>query len=96
EFVTNENEIYKTIEFKNEYIQKLDPIYMDPKQNLVKAHFYAPYKNLFGKPVDTFVVNIIVMWAITILFYFALYFRMLKKLLDSGEVAMGKKMKGSD
>ncbi|MCU0462677.1 MAG: ATP-binding cassette domain-containing protein, partial [Bacteroidales bacterium] len=33
EFVTNENEIYKTIEFKNEYIQKLDPIYMDPKQN---------------------------------------------------------------
>ena len=32
----------------------------------------------------------------TIILYLALYFRLLKKLLDSGEVVMGKKMKGSE
>jgi hypothetical protein len=36
------------------------------------------------------------MWAITTLLYFALYFRLLKKLLDSGEVVMGGKTKGGD
>jgi hypothetical protein len=96
EFVTNENEIAKTIEFNNEFMQKLDPIYMDPKHNFVKAHFYSPFKNVFGKPVDTFIVNIIVLWVMTILLYLALYFRLLKKLLDSGEVVMGKKMKGAE
>ncbi len=96
EFVTNENEITKTIEFDNEFIQKLDPVFMNPKHNFVKAHFYAPVKNIFGKPVDTFIVNIVVLWVMTLLLYAALYFRLLKKALDSGEVAMGKKMKGSD
>jgi ABC-type multidrug transport system ATPase subunit len=94
EFVTAENEIDKTIEFKDEFIQKLDPVYMIPKHGFIKAHFYSPVKNIFGRPVDTLIVNVIVLWVMTILMYLALYFRLLKKFLDSGEVAMGRKMKG--
>jgi ABC-type multidrug transport system ATPase subunit len=94
EFVTNENEIDKTIEFKNELVQKLDPIYMDPKHKFIKAHFYSPTKPLFGLQVPTFTMNVIVLWIMTIALYFVLYFRLLKKLLDSGEVVMGKKLKG--
>jgi hypothetical protein len=63
---------------------------------MIKAHFYSPIKRMFGKDMDTFAVNVIVLWLMTILLYFALYFRVLKKLLDSGEVVMGKKFKGSE
>lgn len=96
EFVTNKNETQKVVDFKGEIIQKMDPIYMDTKHNFVKAHFYAPEKKVFGLELDTFVVNVIVLWVITIIFYFILSFRLLKRFLDSGEVVMGKKLKGSE
>ena len=79
EFVTNKNETKKTIDFKGEIIQKLDPIYMDPKYNFIKAHFYAPVKHIFGKDFDTYTVNVIVLWIMTIWLYFILYFRLLEE-----------------
>jgi len=96
EFVTNKNETQKVVDFKGEIIQKMDPIFMDTKHNFIKAHFYAPEKKVFGLELDTFVVNVIVLWIITIVFYFILSFRLLKRFLDSGEVVMGKKLKGSE
>jgi hypothetical protein len=96
EFVTNKNETKGMIEFNGELVSKKDPIYITPSHNFVKAQFYAPQKKVFGTPVDTFIINVIVLWVMTIALYFALYFRLLKKLLDSGEVIMGKKLKGSE
>jgi len=96
EFVTNKNETLKTIEFNGEIVQKLEPIYMDPKFSFIRSHFYSPKKQVFGVMVDTFIVNVVVLWIITIILYLALYFRLLKKLLDSGEAAMGKQLKGSE
>jgi ABC-type multidrug transport system ATPase subunit len=96
EFVVNKNETITKIEYKGEIIQKMDPIFLDPNFKFIRAHFYAPTKQIFGIYVDTYVVNVVVLWLMTFFLYFALYFRLLKKLLDSGEVAMGKKMKGSD
>jgi len=95
EFVTNKNEIVKTIEYKGEILQKLEPIYMDPQFRLIRAHFYSPTKQVFGVNVDTFIVNVVVLWIMTLILYFVLYFRLLKKLLDSGEIVMGKRHKGS-
>jgi hypothetical protein len=68
---------------------------MDPEYKLIKAHFYSPTKMVFGVKISTFIVNVIVLWVMTLLLYIALYFRLLKKLLDSGELLMGGK-KGSD
>lgn len=97
EFVTNKNESKNTfVVFKNEICQKMEPIFMDPVSPFIKAHFYSPVKNLFGTPVDTYIINVIILWIMTIALYFVLYFRLLKKLLDSGEVAMGKKLKGAE
>ena len=96
EFVTNKNESSKIIEFKGEIIQKLEPIYMDPKFKFIRAHFYSPTKQIFGKKLDTFIMNVIVLWVITILLYLILYFRLLKKLLESGEVFIGRNLKNSD
>jgi ABC-type multidrug transport system ATPase subunit len=96
EFVTNKNETSKIVEFKGEIVQKLEPIYMDPKFKFIRAHFYSPTKLVFGMKTDTFVVNVIVLWVMTILLYMILYFRLLKKLLDSGEAVIGKNLRYSD
>jgi ABC-type multidrug transport system ATPase subunit len=91
EFVTNKNETEKIIEFNGQLVQKLDPIYMDPKYPFIKAHFYSATKWLFGRQMDTYVVNIIVLWFMTLVFYFILYFRLLKRVLDLGETTFGKR-----
>ncbi|MGC9343022.1 MAG: ABC transporter permease, partial [Bacteroidales bacterium] len=82
EFVTNKNEFQRIVEYKGELIQKKDPIYLDPTHKFIKAHFYAPRKMVFGMFFPTIWVNIGVIWAFTIFLFLALYFRLLKKLLD--------------
>ena len=82
EFVTNKNETERLIEYNGRIVQKIDPIFKDPENSFIKAHFYAPQKQLFGRFVSTFWVNIIVIWAMTILTYMVLYFRLLKRFLD--------------
>ena len=96
EFVTSKNETQKTIEFRGELVQKLDPIYMDPGYKFIKAHFYSPTKNVFGLHVGTFVINVLVIWTMTLILYFFLYFRVLKKTLSSGEKLFKKKPKMTD
>ena len=82
DMVKNSNEIERIIEYKGELIQKIDPIFLDPKGKFIKAHFYSPRKQIFGKFYSTFWVNTFVMWAMTILLFFVLYFRLLRRLLD--------------
>ena len=96
EFVKNTNEKDRFIEYNGEYIQKMDPIFLDPSNKFIKAHFYAPRKQVFGVYFDTLKVNVAVMWIMTGLLYLALYLRLLKKFLDSGEELMGKTSKSSD
>jgi ABC transport system ATP-binding/permease protein len=96
EFVINKNETEKIIEYKGELIQKMEPIFMDPKAKFLKAHFYSPTKQIFGRMQHTYIVNVVVLWIMTLLLYLALYYRVLKKLLDSGELIMGKSKKGSE
>jgi hypothetical protein len=96
EFVKSQNDTKQIIEHNGEFVQKMDPIFKDPEYKFIMAHFYAPKKQIFGLAINTFVVNVIVLWLITGLFYLILYFRVLKKLLDSGELLMGNSRKGSD
>ncbi|MFP4025166.1 MAG: ATP-binding cassette domain-containing protein [Thiohalospira sp.] len=82
ELVKNSNEINRIIEYDGELFQKIDPIFLDPPNKFIKAHFYAPRKQFFGKYYNTFKVNIAVIWAMTLLLYIVLYFRLLRKALD--------------
>jgi ABC-type multidrug transport system ATPase subunit len=73
-------------EFKGKLIQQIDPIYKQP-ENIrgsmdYSAHFLAPTKHLFGQYIDTFWFNLTVIWFMTILLYFTLYFEALKVLID--------------
>lgn len=96
EFVRYKNENPKTMHYRNELIQKFDPIFTDAEGKFLKAHFYAPQKQIFGVKIDTFYVNAGVLWVITILLYLVLYFRLLKKGLDSIEAIFGEKVKITD
>ncbi len=85
EFVENSNEPVRIVEYKGRLIQKIDPIYLDPESNFLKAHFYAPRKKLFGKYYETFWINTIIIWLMSVIFFLVLYFRGLRKLLDAME-----------
>ncbi|MDY0197363.1 MAG: ATP-binding cassette domain-containing protein [Tenuifilaceae bacterium] len=82
EFVRNTSEVERIIEYKNKLIQKIDPIYLIPENHLVRAHFYAPVKEVFGVYISTYWVNIVVIWLTTILLYVVLYYRLFKRFLD--------------
>ena len=81
DFVKNSNVRDRIIQYKNRLYQKMDPIYMDPEHKLIKAHFYAPRKQVFGNFFSTFGVNIAIIWLMTLILYIILYYRLLKRLL---------------
>jgi ABC-type multidrug transport system ATPase subunit len=82
EFVENNNELVRIIEYKGRLYQKIDPIYLDPEPRFLKAHFYAPRKMIFGHFISTFVVNTFIIWMFSLGLYAVLYLRLLKRLLD--------------
>jgi ABC-type multidrug transport system ATPase subunit len=88
EFVTNYSEVSKLVEYDGQLIQKMDPIYLDPSSPMIKAHFYAPRKMVFGTFFPTFWVNVFVIWFMTLFLYMVLYYRLLLRFLDYMETFM--------
>lgn len=86
DFVTNSNSLDRIIEYENHLYQKIDPIFQDTEHKFLKAHFYAPRKMFFGKYYDTFWVNIIVIWVMSIMLYLTLHFKVLPRVLNLYEI----------
>lgn len=85
EIVKKSFEKNKILEYDHELIQQIDPIYKDPTTtNLVnvRTHFFAPRKYFAGTFFDTYWFNICVIWFFSALFYVALYFDLLKRLMN--------------
>jgi ABC-type multidrug transport system ATPase subunit len=84
--VTNHAESDKLIVAGNQIFQNDNPIYDLPKdEDFFDTHYYAPYKYLFGYRVNTFTANLLFLWAISLITYIALYFDLLKKIIDGGQ-----------
>ncbi|MBN1112139.1 MAG: hypothetical protein JXA53_04415, partial [Bacteroidales bacterium] len=81
-FVRNSDDKYRILEYKNELHQKIDPIYFDPESKIIKAHFFAPVKNIFGIKVSTLWVNVMVIWLFSLLSYGVLYCRVVYRIID--------------
>ncbi|MCB2194307.1 MAG: ATP-binding cassette domain-containing protein [Bacteroidetes bacterium] len=84
----------KIIQYNDELVQQVDPIYRDPDVEgflNFRSHFYAPRKYFAGKYHDTYWFNLIFIWAMTIFLYITLYYELLKKLLDLPEKIKIKK-----
>lgn len=82
DLVRNSNSTIKILEYEDRLYRKVDPIFQDPESKFIKAHFYAPRKQVFGVWMETFWVNLIVIWFSVISLYITLYYRLLRKALD--------------
>jgi hypothetical protein len=72
----------RCLEKDGKLIQRINPIYLNPDDNLGRAHFYAPQKKLFGTYYPTFWFNLFVIWMMSLTLAITLYFDGLKKILD--------------
>jgi DNA-dependent RNA polymerase auxiliary subunit epsilon len=82
------------LEYNNEFIQQIDPIFLDPQPDNFfgfRSHFFAPRKYFAGQYWNTYWFNLVFVWALTLFFYVTLYFNALKRLLDLPEKFQRKK-----
>jgi len=87
DLVMNSTDFYRIIERDGKLIQRLHPIYQDPTGScMLRSHFFAPRKVLFGQYVDTFWANIIVIWLMSLFLMMTLYFDALTRILAWFEV----------
>jgi ABC-type multidrug transport system ATPase subunit/uncharacterized tellurite resistance protein B-like protein len=85
ELVKNMAEVNRIIEKDGRLVQKFYPIYKDPEPDHMvdfDAQFYMPAKHFLNKNIDTFYFNLGVIWSMTIVLTLALYYEILKKIID--------------
>ncbi len=86
ELLKNQTELVQIEEADNHLIQRFQPVFMEGKpESFIRAPFFASRKNVFGNYLETYYVNILVIWFMTIFAAIALYFDWLKKLIGLSE-----------
>lgn len=85
DLVRNKNDLKKISEMGGRFIQRTDPVFLDPQSDLLRSQFFAPRKKLFGIYIDTFWANILVLWFMSISLMITLYFDVLKRLISIAE-----------
>lgn len=84
EIVRNLNTKARIERYNGYLVQNLDPIFKDPRpSNAVdyRAHLFAPQKHFAGSFYETYKFNILVIWLMSLVLYFTLYFDVFKKIL---------------
>ena len=80
--VENKFEIQKLIIHDHKIFQMQDPIFnLPPKNSFFKSHYYSPYKYIFGFPIKTYSINVLIIWIMIFIGYIILYLDLVKKLL---------------
>jgi ABC-type multidrug transport system ATPase subunit len=91
DLVMNKNDKIQILEANNRLIQHFQPVYMDGgRNNFLRTGFYVSEKNIFGNYLETFWVNLGVIWCMTIALIITLYFNVLKRLIKLFESLSGK------
>jgi len=83
--VKNQNDAHRIIEHENKLTQKIFPIYMTPHPSNMfdfRDQFYVPYKHFMGRHFDTLYFNISIIWVMSIILIFTLYFDIPRKIVD--------------
>jgi len=82
DLVLNRSRLKQIIVYKGELIRKKDPIFMDPNSHIGRAHFYAAYKFLGNRRIDTFIFNVVILLLISIFQFIILYYDVIRKFLQ--------------
>lgn len=82
ELVKGDENPYKIMVKDNNLKRKFEPIYYSPKQRNGRAHFFAPEKKIGPFSLSTLNFNLTVIWLFNLLLYIALYYDILKKIIN--------------
>ena len=88
DLVKNQPNFNQIIEVDGQLVQKIDPIFLDSDN--FRSHFFAPRKKIFGKTLNTFLVDILVIWMMSIIMIITLYFDVLRKLIEGSGKLVAK------
>jgi len=69
---------------RDRFLVRVAPVYRYPRNQLGRAHFYAPVKIIMGYQFSTFNFNLIMISLMTLLLYLSLYYNWLRKLIQIG------------
>ena len=86
ELVKNTGETERIIESNGRLVQKIFPVYKTPEpEHLVdfNAQFYMPAKHFLNRDVDTYFFNMAVIWSMSLVLAFTLYFDILRRIIAS-------------
>lgn len=79
--VTNKNDLHVIVEHEGALVRKSDPIYEEPRDGLLAAHFYAPAKQFLGMRMSTLAGNVMVLWMMVLLLCGTLHFEVFPRLM---------------
>ncbi|HPJ45244.1 MAG TPA: ATP-binding cassette domain-containing protein [Tenuifilaceae bacterium] len=85
ELVLNRNETELIASYKNKLVRKYNAGYALPTSTIGRAHLFSPVKILGTVKIETLWFNTMVIWSISLFFYFALlvnFFRALNKYIE--------------
>ena len=85
DLVKNTVETNRIIEKDGRFVQKIFPIYKDPEPLHIidfDAQFYMPKKHIFNRNIDTYYFNNGVIWTMTLILAIALYFDVLRRIVE--------------
>jgi len=82
DIVLNKKEVKKIIEYKNELIQKKDPVFLITNSYIGRSHFYASTKTIAGYKIETIWYNVIILWLMSSITYLLLYFDIPRKIVN--------------
>ncbi|MFO7933830.1 MAG: ATP-binding cassette domain-containing protein [Bacteroidales bacterium] len=82
DMLLNRNQLEKIIQVDHQLIRKFEPVYMIPTSNRGRAHFYAPCKRIGNTCINTLWFNLIFIWFTSVLLYLALYYDLLRKVIN--------------
>jgi len=79
--VLDQDNLKKTYETPKKIIRKDDPGYMNATSKYGRAHFFAPFKLIGNKEIDTFLFNLLVLWFVILILYITLYYNLLQRII---------------
>jgi len=81
DIVTNRMAKNKIYDAGGRFIQKADPVFMNPGSRIGRAHFFAPYKQIGDLKIGTLLFNVVVIWIMIISLFVTLYYNLLKRFI---------------
>jgi ABC-type multidrug transport system ATPase subunit len=91
DLAANKKDFIPIMRYNDRLIRKFEPVYMIPTSRIGRAHFYAPVKIIGSRTIDTLSFNVIVLWIMSVLLYFTLYFDAIRKTFSFFETAKLRK-----